>query len=55
MKSKNLKREQGESRNAAWRVLSPAEQLAALDQRLGKNVGAARQRAKLTAKKEKTQ
>lgn len=34
-------------RNADWRTKSPTEQLAALDRRLGKGIGAKRQRAKL--------
>jgi hypothetical protein len=37
-------------RNAHWRSLSPPEQLAALDRRLGKGVGAARQRKILAEK-----
>lgn len=37
-------------RNAAFAGLSPIEQLAALDERLGKGKGAVKQRAKLTAK-----
>lgn len=32
----------------AWRELSPAQQLATLDRRLGKGVGAEKQRIKLT-------
>lgn len=35
---------EGEVRNAAWRKLSPQEQLAEIDRRLGKGVGAKRQR-----------
>ena len=34
-------------RNAAWAQLSPAQQLKALDERLGKGVGAKKQRARL--------
>lgn len=49
MKSKNLKTDEGVERNAAWRSLSPAEQLADLNRRLGKGVGAKRQRLKLSA------
>lgn len=37
-------------RNKAYAGLSPIEQLAALDERLGKGKGAVKQRAKLTAK-----
>lgn len=42
------RREEGEQRNEAWRKLTPAEQLASLDRRLGKGVGAKRQRRKLS-------
>lgn len=37
-------------RNAAFANLTHQQQLAALDERLGKGVGAAKQRAKLSAK-----
>jgi hypothetical protein len=37
-------------RNVAWRALSPADQLASLDRRLGVGIGAARQRKLLAAK-----
>ena len=43
------RREACEKRNAEWRELTPAQQLAELDARLGKGIGAARQRAKLNA------
>ena len=33
----------------AWRELSPAKQIAALDRRLGKDIGARKQRARLAA------
>jgi hypothetical protein len=36
-------------RNEAWAKLSTTEKLAALDKRLGKGVGAKRQRAKLAS------
>lgn len=49
MKSKNLRIEEGIERNAEWRALSTAEQLASLDRRLGKGVGAKRQRTKFDA------
>lgn len=45
--AKQTRREQGEVRNASFRALSFLEQVAVLDQRLGVNVGAKRQRAKL--------
>lgn len=41
------KREDAIARNEAWAGLSAAKQLAALDRRLGVNVGARRQRARL--------
>ena len=53
MKSRELKRSEGEIRNAEWRKLTTAEKLALLDQTLGPGKGAARQRAKLSAKGDK--
>ena len=47
MKPKHQRREEGEERNIEWRKLTPAQQLASLDRRLGKGVGAKRQRTKL--------
>lgn len=47
MKSKSKKQTEGATRNDAWRSLTPAQQLAALDRRLGKGKGATRQRARL--------
>ena len=47
MKSKELKRREGEVRNAEWAALTPKEKLASLDTRLGKGKGAKRQREKL--------
>jgi len=44
MKQKEQKRVEGQVRNETWAKLSPAEKLADLDRRLGKSVGAARQR-----------
>lgn len=49
MKPKELKRVEGAERNAYWQSLSPVEQLRSLDTRLGKGIGAKRQRAKLAA------
>ncbi len=43
------RREVAEKMIAAWRELTPVQQLASLDARLGKGVGAKRQRAKLDA------
>ncbi len=36
-----------DERVLVWRALTPAEQLASLDQRLGANIGATKQRRKL--------
>jgi hypothetical protein len=41
------KRAEAIARNEAWAQLSPKEQLAVLDSRLGAGVGAARQRARI--------
>lgn len=38
---------EGEARNKVWRSLTPSNQLNVLDGRLGKSVGAKRQRARL--------
>jgi len=54
MKSIVQKTEEGQERNDAWRALSPSEQLADLDRRLGKGVGATRQRKKLASELEPT-
>ena len=41
------RREEAERRNAAWSALDPKTQLDRLDNRLGKGVGAEKQRARL--------
>ncbi|MBC8427567.1 MAG: hypothetical protein H8D97_01610 [Proteobacteria bacterium] len=41
------KQEQAENRNLYWRSLSPEQQLGLLNDRLGKDVGAKRQRARI--------
>lgn len=41
------KAEQAIERNEAWAKLTPAQQLGELDRRLGKGVGAQKQRARL--------
>lgn len=43
------KRGQAQARQEAWTALSPAQQLADLDRRLGKGEGAKKQRARLQA------
>jgi len=44
------RRKEAKVRNEKWDELSNAQQLAALDKRLGKDVGATRQRRKLRGK-----
>lgn len=44
-----VRRLAAEKRNEQWASLTPAEQIKALDSRLGKGVGAKKQRAKLAA------
>lgn len=46
----DIRREDADKRNGEWKGLSPEKQLAELDARLGKGIGAAKQRAKLQAK-----
>jgi hypothetical protein len=50
---KSKKQQDIEGKLVAWRKLTPAEQLADLDRRLGKGVGAAKQRARIQAKLDK--
>lgn len=45
-----IKASEAKDRNDAWAKLSPVQQLKALDERLGKGVGAAKQRARLQAR-----
>ena len=45
-----IRRESADKRNADWCSLSPEKQLTELDVRLGKGVGAAKQRARLQQK-----
>lgn len=44
---KEIRREAALKRNAEWAKMGPREQLAELDRRLGKDVGAKRQRERL--------
>ena len=53
MKPKHVKVEEGNERNAYWRSLSPVDQYADLDRRLGKGVGARRQREMISKRMEK--
>lgn len=46
----NAKREEAKVRNEAWAKLSPKAQLESLDNRLGKGVGAVKQRAKIQSR-----
>ena len=39
-----------EERNEAWAQLTPEQQLASLDERLGKGIGAKKQRARIQLK-----
>ena len=47
---KQARREDSEAATKAWRELSPKQQLQSLDGRLGKGVGAKRQRARIAKK-----
>lgn len=47
MKTKIQKQSEATERNAAWSDLTPKQQLASLDARLGKGVGAKKQRARI--------
>lgn len=49
MQSKNQKQTNAIALVNAWRALTPTQQLASLDARLGPGVGAKRQRLKLSA------
>jgi hypothetical protein len=49
------RRQDAEARDAYWGRLSPLEQLAALDMRLGKGVGAVRQRETIAKRIEAAQ
>ena len=46
-KSQIIKREEAQERQAAYSKLTPQQKIAALDARLGKGVGAVKQRARL--------
>ena len=45
MNTKQIKETEAKVRNEAWAKLTPEQQLASLDERLGKGIGAKKQRA----------
>ena len=50
MNTKQIKETEAIVRNEAWAKLTPEQQLASLDERLGKGIGAKKQRAKIQYK-----
>ena len=50
MNTKQIKETEAKVRNEAWAKLTPEQQLADLDRRLGKGIGAKKQRAKIQYK-----
>ena len=50
MNTKQIKETEAIVRNEAWAKLTPEQQLSELDKRLGKGIGAKKQRAKIQAK-----
>ena len=50
MNTKQIKETEAKVRNEAWAKLTPEQQLSELDRRLGKGIGAKKQRAKIQAK-----
>ena len=50
MNTKQIKETEAIVRNEAWAKLTPEQQLSELDRRLGKGIGAKKQRAKIQAK-----
>ena len=50
MNTKQIKETEAIVRNEAWAKLPPAQQLASLDERLGKGIGAKKQRARIQYK-----
>ena len=50
MNTKQIKETEAIVRNKAWAKLTPEQQLASLDERLGKGIGAKKQRAKIQYK-----
>ena len=50
MNTKQIKQTEATVRNEAWAKLTPEQQLASLDERLGKGIGAKKQRARIQYK-----
>ena len=50
MNTKQIKETEAIVRNEAWAKLTPEQQLASLDERLGKGIGAKKQRARIQCK-----
>ena len=50
MNTKQIKETEAIVRNEAWAKLTPEQQLTSLDERLGKGIGAKKQRAKIQYK-----
>ena len=50
MNTKQIKETEAIVRNEAWAKLTPEQQLGSLDNRLGKGIGAKKQRAKIQSK-----
>ena len=50
MNTKQIKETEAIVRNEAWAKLNPEQQLASLDERLGKGIGAKKQRARIQYK-----
>ena len=50
MNTKQIKETEAKERNEAWAKLTPEQQLASLDERLGKGIGAKKQRARIQYK-----
>ena len=50
MNTKQIKETEAIVRNEAWAKLTPKQQLASLDERLGKGIGAKKQRARIQYK-----
>ena len=50
MNTKQIKETEAKVRNEAWAQLTPEQQIADLDRRLGKDIGAKKQRARIQYK-----